>query len=188
MGIDSKIILGLPNLPSDTIPKELYDDFKTLYNALNNLLDGVSRYAGIDAPPNNEWSQTAAFRTILMGNLTRLYVPASVALTAGQVVNLFNNAGVLSARLASASSASTSAHGVVTDAVAPGGTASIQWLRSYINSIGGMTIGTTYWLSTVAGAVQNTPPVAAGTIRQPIGLAYTATEMLMDISQLYIQN
>jgi hypothetical protein len=188
MATDSKIILGLPNLPNDQLPKDLYDDFKTIYNALNNLASGVSTFAGVDAPPQDEWSQSGPSRTILTGNLTRLYVPASVALVAGQIVNLFDNAGTLSARLASAAAASTMAHGLVTDSVGPGGTASIQWLRSYVNSIGGMTLGTVYWLSPTPGAVQNVAPVAVGTIAQPIGLAIAPTEMIMDIPFFYKQN
>lgn len=188
MATDSKIILGLPNLPNDELPKSLYDDFKTIYNALNNLLAGVSNFAGVDAPPPDEWSQSGANRTILTGNLTRLYVPASVALVAGQIINLFDNAGVINARLASAAAAGTMAHGIVTDSVAPGGIASIQWLRAYVSSIGGMTRGTMYWLSPTPGAVQNVAPVAVGTIAQPVGLAIAPTEMIMDIPLSFKQN
>lgn len=188
MATDSKIILGLPNLPNDELPRSLYDDFKIIYNALNNLLAGVSAYAGIDPFPENEWSQSGPNRTILTGNLTRLYVPAAVPLVAGQIVNLYDNAGVFSARLASAAAASTMAHGIVTDSVGAGAIAPIQWLRSYVNSIGGMTTGTLYWLSPTPGAVQNLAPVAVGTIAQPIGLAFSPTEMLMDIPLSYKQN
>lgn len=182
-----KVQTGLPVLPSDTLPPELYDDFLTIYRAIQNLLRGVSQYTGIDAPQQDTWSSLQFSDTLLSGNLTRLYVPATVAINRGQVVNLFNNAGVLGARLAQATSATTMAHGVANSTAAAGELVEINWLRSWIDSIGGMTVGTLYWLSTVAGAVQNVPPGAAGQIQQSIGLALTDSQMAMDITLLYRQ-
>lgn len=190
MAIDnSKIILGLPSLPSDNLPKDLYDDFLSIHKAIKNLLDGVSIYTGIDAPSVDTWSQSNPAATLLSGNSTRLYVTASVVINAGQIVNLYDSsAGVLKARLANSSSATTMAHGLCTETVAAGAIAPLQWLRAYVNSIGGMTPGILYWLSTTAGAVQNIPPVAAGTIQQPIGVAFAVDQLLMDIPLSYKQN
>lgn len=177
-----KIQLGLPVLPSDQLPPDLYDDFLSVYRALQNLLRGVSQYAGIDAPSSDTWSAQQFADTLLQGNLTRLYVPATVAISRGQVVNLFNNSGTLGARLAVATGAATMAHGVANSAATGAGQIiEINWLRGWIDSIGGMTPGTLYWLSTTAGAVQNTAPSVAGQIQQPIGLALTATQMALDI-------
>lgn len=189
MAIDSsKIILGLPSLPSDSLPPELWDDFKTVYNAIRNIANGVSVYSGIDAPSPDEWADSPPSDTFLTGNLTRLYVVASVPIAAGQVVNLFNDAGTLKARLASASSFTTVGHAVATAAAAAGAIVELQYLQGLITSIGGMITGDMYWLSTVPGAVQNAYPVAAGTIRQAIGLAATPSVMLMHSTLSYQQN
>jgi len=189
MGIgNSKIITGLPSLPSDQLPPELWDDFKTIYNALNNLAQGISVYGGVDGVDSSEWADSPPANTILSGNLTRMYPRASVAIAAGQIVNLFDNAGSMDARLANSTTAATMAHGIANTAAAAGARFEMQWLRSFVTSIGGMVPGTLYWLSTTGGAVQNLPPVAAGTIQQPIGLALSAAQMIMDIPLLYKQN
>jgi len=189
MAIDSsKIILGLPSLPSDSLPKELWDDFKIVYNAIRNLAEGVSVYAGVDDVDPSEWADSPFRDTILTANLTRMYPIATVPIIAGQIVNLFDNAGSIDARLASASSALTLAHGVAMTSAAAGQRIHMQWLRSYINNIGGMVPGILYWLSPTPGAIQNIPPTVVGTIRQPIGLSIGAAEMLMEIPLQYFQN
>lgn len=185
MAIDSyRIQLGLPALPEDNIPPELYDNFLVLHRAIQNLLRGVSQYCGIDAPAEEYWPQTTYQETLLSGNLTRMYVPASVPILRGQVVNLFNNAGALNARLAVATAAATMAHGIANTNAGVGEICEINWLRGTLDSVGGMTVGTLYFLSTVAGAVQNTAPPGPN-IQQPIGLALAASTLLMDIPLTY---
>lgn len=188
MATDNFVIqTGLPALPEDNIPTELYDNFLQLHRAIQNLLRGVSRYCGIDAPSQDIWPQITFTETLLSGNLTRLYVPASVAISRGQVVNLHDNAGILSARLAVATSAATMAHGIANTTVGVGGTVELNILRGTLDSVGGMTLGTVYWLSTVAGAIQNTAPVAVGQIQQTIGLALDPDSLLMEIPFFYRQ-
>lgn len=185
---NSRIILGLPQLPNENLTPIIYGELSTVYGAIFNLLRGISTYGGIDAPQQQDWAQSPPSATFLVGNLTRLYVACGVAIGAGQLVNLYNNAGVLNAQLASASSAATLAHGVANIAGAAGDIIEIQWMRGFITSIGGMSLGATYYLSPTAGAVQNLPPTAVGTIQQPIGLAIAASQLLMDIPYFYKQN
>lgn len=188
MAIDNFIIqTGLPALPEDNIPPDLYDNFLQLHRAIQNLLRGVSRYCGIDAPDRSIWSEITYEETLLSGNLTRMYVPASVNISRGQVVNLHLNAGTLNARLAVATGAATMAHGVANNTVVAGEIVELNWLRGTLNSIGGMTTGTLYWLSTTPGAVQNVAPAAAGQIQQPVGLALGTTTLLLDIPLSYRQ-
>lgn len=185
---NSKIILGLPSLPNDQLTSSAYNESTLIYRAINNLAQGVSLYAGVDSVEQADWDQYPPSVTVLSGNLTRLYPVAAVAITAGQIINLYSDAGVMKARLASATSATTMAHGVANTACGIGERFEMQWLRCYCLTIGGMTAGTLYWLSTVGGAIQNLPPVAAGTIAQPIGLAFASSELLMDIPLSYKQN
>lgn len=187
--INSIINLGLPTLPPENIPKNLFSEFLTIYNALRNLADGVSRYAGVDGVEVSEWSQATFADTFRGQNLTRLYPIADVPIAAGQMVNLYNSAGNIRARLARANAAGTMAHGVAMTAAAAGQQFEMYWLRGFVTTVSGMVVGTLYWLSdSVAGGIQNANPVAVGTIRQPIGLAVATNQLLMDIPLDYQQN
>lgn len=182
MAVDNtKIILGLPALPSDQIPPELYDDFTTVHKAIKSLASGVSVYCGVDAPTAVEWADSPPSDTILTGNLTRMYPIADVLLVAGQLVNLYDSGGVLKARLANATLPATAAHGVCTIGAAAGDRIEMNWLRGYCTVIGGMVLGTIYYTSTTPGAIQTPAPVGVGQIQQPVGIAVSATELILDI-------
>ncbi len=187
MEIGSVISLGLEDLPSDTVPQNLFDDFLKLHRGIKNLLSGVSRYAGIDAQPSEVWDTLSYADTLLMANHTRMYPVADVTIVAGQAINLYNSAGNLRARLAVATSAATMAHGIAMSSAVAGQQFEMYWLRGLVNTIGGMTAGTLYWLSTVAGAIQNVQPTAAGNIGQPIGVAVGSTLIIADIPLRFTQ-
>lgn len=109
-------------------------------------------------------------------------VPASEALTAGNLVNFFANAGVVNVRKADNSN-SRPAHGFVLAGVASGANATVYDLDGVISGLSGLTPGSTYYLGT-AGAVV-TPALdattaAAGSIDQKIGVALSATELDTD--------
>ena len=187
-GIDNfRIRTGLPQLPDDNIPKELYGTFLYLYQAIQNLQRGTSEYCGIDAPASDIRDQLTYTDTLLSGNLTRMYPVAAVAISRGQVVNLYNDAGVLKARLAVATGASTMAHGIANETVSAGAQFEMNFLRGTIESVGGMTLGTLYYLSTSAGSIQSARPSVAGQIIQPVGLALGAATLAMDIPLYYQQ-
>lgn len=188
MAIGSAINLGLPSLPNNELPPQLYGEVSIIYKALRNGVTELARLTGVDEIDPSEWSSTSPQSTVLTGNATRMYPTASVAIAVGELVNLFDNAGVLSARLADATTAATMAHGIASSAGVPGSKMEIQWLRSFVGSIGGMSLGTLYYLSTTPGAIQNLAPLAVGTIQQPVGVAVAANQLLLDISLLFIQN
>lgn len=188
MAETSVIILGLPDLPEDNIPPNLWDNFLQVHRAIKNLLAGVSRYSGIDAPESTTWSSLSYSDTILTANLSRMYPRATVGITAGQVVYLYSNAGVLEANLASANSATTLAHGIAMTSALAGQQFEMYFLRGLVNTIGGMVLGTLYYLSPTPGAIQNIAPTAPGTIRQPIGVALTTSQLLFDSNLSYHQN
>lgn len=188
MADNFRIQLGLPVLPPDDLPPQLADDFKIVYTAIQNLLRGVSQYCGVDAPTSDIWSQTIFADTLLIGNLYRMYVPAGAVIARGQVVNLYNNAGVLNARLAQANSATTMAHGVANTAGGIGSIIEVNFQQSLIDSIGGLTVGALYYLSpSVAGAVTATRPSTVGQIIQSVGLALTPGQMALNIPLQYQQ-
>jgi len=176
-----KIQTGLPLLPDDAVPPRLYGAFLYLHQAIQNLQRGISRYTGIDAPPVEDWDQLTYPDTLLDVQLTRMYPIAGAVISRGQVVNLYSNAGVLNARLAVATGAATMAHGIANTAAGIGQRVEINWLRGVLDSVGGMTLGTLYYLSTTPGAVQSSAPAAVGQIVQPVGLALASATLLMDI-------
>lgn len=184
----SKIDLGLPQFPSNELTPQIYGELQSIYTAIRNLLSGVSRYSGVDAPPSDWWSQLTFIDTLLNNNHSRLYVQASTAISRGQAVNLFLSGGLLKARLAACTAAATMAHGVANSAASGAGTIiEVNYLRGTIDSIGGMTTGALYYLSNTAGAVQSARPATAGWIIQPVGLALSSNLMGMDIPLYYQQ-
>ena len=184
---DFKIRTGLPQLPDDNIPPELYGSFLYVYQAIQNLQRGVSEYCGVDAPDVASRPILTPFDTLLSSNLTRMYPVASVAILRGQIVNLFDNAGSLGARLADASSATTMAHGIANEDAAPGAQFEMYLGTALVSSIGSLTIGTTYYLSTAAGSVQNLRPTVPGEIVQPVGLALGPSTFAMNIPLYFEQ-
>jgi hypothetical protein len=106
---------------------------------------------------------------------------ASEALSAGDFVNVYNNAGTLNCRKADATSASKRAHGFVLAAVSSGASATVYY-GNLNNQKSAMTIGAEQYLSgSAAGGTVETPPTATGNLVQRVGVALSATEMLVEI-------
>jgi hypothetical protein len=109
--------------------------------------------------------------------------PATEALSAGDFVNFWSNAGVLSVRKADASAANggKKADGFVKTAVANAANATVL-NEGQNDQLGGLTIGAEYFLSaTTPGAVTNVPPTTAGQTVQYLGKAVTATTVTTEI-------
>lgn len=102
---------------------------------------------------------------------------ASVALTAGEVVNIWDDSGVAKARKADAN-ADREAHGYVIANVSSGAIATV-YFNGINNVLSGLTIGANYYTGIVAGAIEEAPgPVAAGDLNQQIGFAISDTELV----------
>ena len=110
-----------------------------------------------------------------------LTVLASENLSAGNFVNVFNNAGTANVRKADATTSGKEAHGFVLSAVTSGQNATVYFGDSN-TSVTGATAGTQF-LSTTAGGSTTTAPSASGNVVQRIGVASSATE----IAFLYAQ-
>lgn len=174
MAYRSTINTGLPNTPDVPDPK-FFAEFVRLYNAVRNLTIAIDSYTGAQAQEAAYYSQTPATQTLLSQNSLRLYVPFTVTMTLGQTVNLFDNAGALGARLASAAAAGTPMHGWVSIAATAGNYGEVM-LGGLCTLIGGLTRGTTYYLGNTAGTIANT----AGVVSQRVGYA-------IGTSQLFVQ-
>lgn len=106
--------------------------------------------------------------------------PSSENLTAGNFVNLYNNAGALNARKADATANTKPALGFVLANVTSPASATVYLLSAVNTALSGLTIGSDYWLDTTAGAITATPPSATGNICQYIGRALSATSIAFE--------
>lgn len=106
-------------------------------------------------------------------------VIASEALSAGNPVNLWNDAGVLKARKADATTAGKEADGFVIAAVAAAANATV-YFEGTITGLAALTLGSRVFLAIVAGGVTHTAPSAAGNVVQYLGKALSATEVTFE--------
>jgi hypothetical protein len=101
---------------------------------------------------------------------------ASATISAGMLVNIYNNAGVLSVRPADSTAVGSEANGYAPSATANGGTGTVNLGAGLISGLSALTIGTNYYLGTV-GAPTTTVPSTAGNIVQYVGKALSATSL-----------
>lgn len=105
---------------------------------------------------------------------------ASEAIAFGAAVNLYNNAGTLGVRNATSSVSTKMCHGFALLPIASGTYGSVGMGGQLITGLSGLTLGSNYWLSSIAGTIQTTPDIAAGHIEQYVGIA-------LDAASLYIK-
>jgi hypothetical protein len=108
-------------------------------------------------------------------------VPASEALSAGNFVNLHDDAGTLKARKADNSN-NRPAHGYVEAAVTLAATATVKRLNTVNANLSGLTPGVEQWLGTAGGVIStpldSTDVANAGKACQYLGIAKSATELV----------
>lgn len=102
-------------------------------------------------------------------------------LSAGDFVNLFLSGGVIKARKADATTTGKEANGFVLAAFLTGAVATM-YNQDSNNQRAGLTIGSTYFLDTVAGGVNLVAPTGSGNIVQKVGKATSATAILVKFS------
>jgi hypothetical protein len=102
-------------------------------------------------------------------------IVASEALSAGNFVNVYSNAGTANVRKADATAAGKEAHGFVLAAVASSGTATV-YFEGTNTGVTGLTPGVQF-LATTAGTSSVTAPSGSGNMVQRLGVATSATSM-----------
>lgn len=101
-------------------------------------------------------------------------VVTSEALTARDMVNIWDSSGV-KARRADATAAGKDARGYVLADFAMGATAKV-YFSGFLDGLSGLTGGAA-WLDTSPGQVTSTPPSGSGNIVQMVGTAVSATKI-----------
>lgn len=110
-------------------------------------------------------------------------VTASENLSAGDLVNLWNDSGTIKMRKADASAEGKEADGFVKDAVTSAAQGIIYFDGS-ITGLSGLTLGARYFVSAAApGGVTDTPPSSAGQVVQFAGKASSATELVFEAGE-----
>lgn len=113
-------------------------------------------------------------------------IEASENLSAGDFVNIFDDAGTTKVRKADASGGNAKkADGYVKDAVTSGQPATVYF--GNINAdLSGLTKGAIYYVSATPGAITTTAPSTAAYIVQRVGKAISATELLVEIQDTLV--
>ena len=115
-----------------------------------------------------------------IGEASQIF-PASEALAAGALVNIWSNAGTPNARNANATDATKPAQGFVVAAVAALANATVYFPGQIVTGIAGLTIGAAVFLSAAtSGGVTSTAPVATGNLVQQVGTALSATSFVFN--------
>lgn len=104
-------------------------------------------------------------------------IVASEALSAGNLVNVWDDSGTLKIRKADATTAGKEANGYVLASVSSGASG-VTYFEQVITGLSSLTLGAVYYLSTTAGGITTTPPSGSGNVVQRIGRAISATEVL----------
>lgn len=102
-------------------------------------------------------------------------VESSENLSAGDFVNIYNDAGTAKCRKADATTAGKEAHGFVLDSVTAPDPA-VVYFEGTNDQLSGLTPGVQF-LDTTAGLPTSTPPATSGNIVQKIGIATSATTL-----------
>jgi hypothetical protein len=104
---------------------------------------------------------------------------ASEALSAGDLINLYSNAGVPTLRKADASAPGKPADGFVLAAVANGATGTYWPEEAVLSGLTGLTPGQDVFLSvTTPGVTTTTIPSGSGKVNQKVGKTISATEVM----------
>lgn len=168
----------IPETPNAAIFEELYK----VYNAIKILASAVDQYTGAIRPDEDTWSLLPPQSTVFSQNTNRIYVPFSEDISPGELVNLYNDAGTLTAKLAGGTAwigedcRGFSSLGV-TVLAGDYGEVTLFGLHTLIS---GATPGALYYVSnTTTGNITTTPPVS-GEHSQPIGIALSATSLFFN--------
>lgn len=102
---------------------------------------------------------------------------ASEALSAGDMVNVWLDAGVAKARKADNSTAGKEANGFVLAGFSGGASATVYGPSQMNTALTALTIAATYWLGTTGG-VTTTAPTGAGVVSQVVGKSVSTTVLM----------
>lgn len=113
-------------------------------------------------------------------------IVASEALAAGDLVNVWSNAGTANVRKADASTTGKQAEGFVLAAVLISATATVFFPGDENTQVTGLTPGRQFLSDTTPGKCSTTVPTTAGHLVQPVGTASSATNLIFEPQNGYV--
>ena len=157
---------GLPSYPAGLNDKDAVLVLP-VYRAINNLANKVSAVTGQQQFAPSELSLLRPFDVLSNARNNLVFAVATEALSFGMAVNIYDNAGVVSARKADRS-LTRPAHGLVNsiNGAAIGATCEIMFMQGRSQGVTGSVVGSAYYLNT-AGTVTATKPTTG--MIQPVG-------------------
>lgn len=167
------INLGLPATPDNTQDRELFRELIRIYNAINAVARGLDSYTGALPEP---FPSSAGISNIHVQNIARLYPIFTEDVLAGAMINVYEVAGTLHARLAKAADALKPARGFVTSNILSGNRGELDLIGANYN-LSGITPGTLYYLSptSTTGQITSISPATPGNLIQPVGFGISST-------------
>ena len=158
--------------------------FLTVINGTKTLDTGINTSAGAgDANKLIATNGSGKVDTTLLPagiGVSTVTATASESISAGDFVNLYNNAGVLTVRKADNSNG-RDAKGFVLSAISNAATGTV-YLSGQNTSVTALTPGTVYFLG-VSGGSTTTAPTSSGTIIQLLGYTLSATNLMFEFDE-----
>lgn len=178
--LNSLINVGLgASIPENITTPDGRSIFATMIQVVNNLIQFIEQYCGVTQKDITQWSTLAPSDTILAANMGRLYPIANVALSYGQMVNLFNDGTQLSARLAD-EAAVRRCHGYcnVAGGVAAGAYCEVIIINGLVTILG-VVRGSTYWLANagLVTAVASNQVIGFGVATNTLAVAIDTSKL-----------
>lgn len=173
------IELPLPELPGSGHKEDIYNEFVAVFNSLRRIQSVLNVELGL-ASASSEVLPNLAIGDGISPAKNKIYVELTQAANFGQLLSIHTSGGAAKARLATNTGEATRCWGICNTLGSHGVGAIIECVLGpcLIESIGGMTPGQEYYLSSTPGAITNVPdPLTETNIRQSIGLALTSASL-----------
>lgn len=163
--------------------------FITIVNGVKQLITAAitTSSGAADADKIPALDSTGKFDTSFMpvgiGADTKSIV-SSENLSAGDIVNVYNDTGTPKVRKADATTAGKEASGFVLSAVTAPAAATV-YFEGTNTQRSGLTPGGRYYLGTTAGGVvlESSAPAATNNVQQMVGIALSATELSFEMGE-----
>lgn len=163
--------LGLSRQPDTTDPV-LFPELMKIYNALQNLALAMDYNTGASIPTAAEMQQLLANNSVLVGRQSRLFCKATETISAGAIVDFTFDGTMHNVRLANATNGvERRCRGFNPGATVAAGNYAEMQLMGLCTVYAGLTVGTTYYLSTTPGVISTAPPANGSHLIQPVGFA-----------------
>lgn len=184
---DLPFSFSLPvNTPDSLTTPEAIAVYQLLSGALRSAMYGMGTVTGMVGRDAVDWPTATPEQTILVQNHRRFYCKALVNIAYGNLVNFFNSAGIVQARLADSTAAlQIPARGFALKAVAAGAYGEFIVGNGLLPAVGGLVANSDLYLG-ATGLLVTVAPVAVGTIRQYVGFGLQNTKAFMDIGDYKI--